>query len=134
MRRPWVSVGAAVLTAVLIGPGLMFEPHAYRSGAFQYTFLMLDPVAWGFLFESVSVLYIGGIMAPTWRRRPDLQRWLTAVLAGLLAFLFIVWTGLVTAAKLDPGGQIFSWLGPGFWAFLTYAHLLSFARFGPGRE
>jgi hypothetical protein len=133
-RRPWVSVGAAVTTAVLIGPGLIFEPEVYRGGAFQYTFLMLTPGAWGWLFESISVLYLGGIMSPSWPKRPHIQKWLTAVLAGLLGFLFIVWTGLVTAAKLDPGGAVFSWLGPGFWAFLTYAHLVSFARFGPGRE
>jgi hypothetical protein len=132
--RPWVSVGAASLAAFVFAPSMILQPYTFVGSAYEYALLLADIETWGWIYGTVACLYLGGILSPSWKRRRQMQKWLTAVLAGLLLFLFVFWAGMLTAARIDPDGTPSTWLGPGFMLFLAYAHGMSFARFGPGRE
>ena len=134
VRKPWVSVTVATMCAAVIGPSLITDPDSYPPGPYEYTFTTMPPRAWGILFVTVAVTFIGGVLAPSWRTRIDTQRLLCALLAGALALILFVWAGFLVAAKVDAGGPPVSWNGPAAWTTLALVHLISFSRFGTGRN
>lgn len=134
VRKPWVSVTVAAMCAVAIGPSLIADPESYPPGPYEYTFAMMTPRAWGVVFIALGALFIGGVLAPSWRHHVEAQRVLCSLLAGFLALILFFWAGFLVAAKVDAGGPPISWNGPAVWTTLALVHLVSFSRFGTGRR
>ena len=131
-RWPWVSIEtAAAMTAV--GVSLLLDPDSYPKAPYHYTFGVARPELWGAAFLGTAVLFIGGIVAPSWRfHRRHLQVALGAVCAGLMSVVLFAWAGFLLAARLDSALNV-SWNGPVIWTLVAVAHITSFARFGTGR-
>ncbi len=131
-RKPWIAVEGAVATT-LVGLSLLLEPGSFSPNAYQYTFQTFSRRSWGFTFVAVSIMFIGGILAPHWRARHFTQKLLVAVLAGALIAMIAAWGLYLLLAKFDPAGYPISWVGVIWPTFSAAAIATSWSRFGWGR-